>query len=100
MTQEIAVLKLKNGTEEAAPLVRVTMMALRSLMQDHPIAFFELVTLCRDRNHTLFGNTGVILRDQTLIQSDGQPHDSIRNIVVSAVTGDMMAMRLGSPVAE
>ena len=53
---------LKNGAEECLPLVNVMMMSLRSLMQENPIAFYELVMKCRDHNHKFFGNVGDILK--------------------------------------
>ena len=92
------VIKLKNGTEEVEPLVRVTMMSLRSLMSVNPVAFYELVELCKDRTHVLFGNTGKVLEERSLVQN-GVVHDSVRNIVLSAVTGEGLEMRLTSPVA-
>lgn len=94
------VLKLKNGSEEAAPLVKVTMMSVEHLMESHPIALMELVSLCRDRDHELFGNTAVELRSFALVDLDGSIHRSIRNIVLSAVEGEGLEMRLISPLAE
>jgi hypothetical protein len=91
-------MKLKNGSEELDGLVGVTMMSVRRLTQTHPIAFYELVMLCRDPKHKLFGNTGQALNDLSLV-TNGQVHDSIRNIVLSAIEGEGMDMTLVSPVA-
>jgi len=90
-------LVLKNGSEEAEPLVKVTMMSLRNLMETNLIAFYELVCLCRDGKHQLFGNTGEVLGKFSLV-SNGQVHDSIRNIVLSAAEGEGLDMRLTNPV--
>lgn len=90
------VVKLKNGAEEVEPLVKVTMMVLRDLWTKDVITAYELVMCCRDRDHQPFGNTEQKLRDRSLYPI----HDSIRNIVLSSVTGDLLEMQLGSPVAE
>jgi len=90
---------LKNGTEEAEPLVTITMMCLRDLMGSDPLAVYELVMLARDRNHELFGNARQRLEARSLVQHDGRMHDSIRNIVLSAASGDGLDMVLQSPVA-
>lgn len=91
---------LKNGAEEAKTIVNVLMKTLEDLVQQNPIAFYELVQLCKDSNHALFGNTGEILQQRALVQSDGRVHDSIQNVVLSAVQGEMLEMRLTNPVKE
>lgn len=48
---------LKNGTVEAKPLVAVTLMSLEHLINPDPIAFYELVMVCRDRDHLFFVET-------------------------------------------
>ena len=93
------IVTLKNGTQEAEPLVKVAMFSLSNLIEQDPIAFYELVMLCRDRSHSLFGNTPDKLHSLSLIEQSGQPHDSIRNVVLSAVSGDGLDMELHSPVA-
>ena len=89
---------LKNGAEEAEPLVRVTMMSLQDLMKKDPIGFYELVELCKDRHHKLFGNTGKELVARGLVNG-GTVHDSIRHIVLSAVKGEGLDMTLTNPIA-
>jgi hypothetical protein len=89
---------LKNGAEEAEPLVKVAMLSLESLIQSSPIAFYELVMKCRDSNHQFFGNTVERLKELSLVQRDGTIHDSVRNIVLSAAEGDGLDMKLVSPV--
>ena len=89
---------LKNGAQELDIQVRAVMVSLEDLLGKNPIAFYELVMKCRDWNHQFFGNTGRELRDLALVQSDGNVHDSIRNVVLSAVVGDDLEMTLGSPI--
>jgi len=76
------------STEEAV------LMNLGLLMDRNPIAFYELVSLCRDPKHRLFGNTAEVIRDLSLIQSDGTPHEVVRNVVSHHVTGDGLNMAL------
>ena len=94
----IETVKLKNGTIEAEGLVSVMMFSLRNLLQESPITFYELVMKCRDRDHQFWSDTLKSLQDLHLIQQDGKVHDSIRNIVLSAVEGEMSEMTLGSPL--
>ena len=93
-------IKLRNGAEEARPLVAVMMMSLEHLMDERPLALYDLVMRCRDRNYQFFGDNAKYLQDLSMVGSDGSIHDSIRNIVLSAVRGDGMDMILGSPVAN
>lgn len=96
--------KLKNGAVEAAPLVKATMMSIRSL---DPISLYELVEVARKPDHQPFGNTGEKLKGLALLEpaSGGfgpatRMHDSIRNIVLSAAQGEGLELELVSPVAS
>jgi hypothetical protein len=95
----VEVIRLKNGTEEAKPLVAVTMMSLEHVMDERPLALYDLVMMCRDHDYEPFGTNGDYLKDLRLVEQNGSIHDSIRNIVLSAVKGDGIDMVLGSPVA-
>ena len=92
--------KLKNGSEELDGLVNATYTALGLLYEKNPAVVYELVMKCRDRNHKLFGQSGQDLVDLNLLQPDQQPHQSVRNIVLSAVKGDGLDMQLVWPVAK
>lgn len=102
-TKQMEVVTLKNRAEEVLPLVNVTMFGLRTLMAEKPIVLYELVMLCRDRTHRLWGKTSDELLALGFIEKHNdsvQVHDSIRNIVLSAVEGDGPEMTLGNPVAR
>lgn len=92
--------KLKNGSEEEAELVAVITAALETLWKEKPIAAYELVQLCKDSEHKLFGMAGQDLASAGLLEPGNRVHDSIRNIVLSAVSGEGFEMTLGSPVAS
>lgn len=89
---------LKNGSVEPKVLVDTLMRSLKLLLVNNPIAFYELVMKCRDRNHRFFGTAAEPLKNLALVQADGDVHSSIRNVVLSAVSGEMLEMTLGSPV--
>lgn len=90
---------LKNGAEELGSFVEVMLRALSQLMTREPIAFYELVCLCRDSSHEVWPGMVEVLERAHLLKS-GRVHDSIRNVVLSAVTGDEADMALGDPRAE
>ena len=91
---------LKNGATEKKSFVMSTMISLESLLNTKPGAFYELVMKCRDNNHSFFGNTGEVLQNSRLAQPDGRIHDSIKNIVLSAVQGDSLDMQLSNPISD
>lgn len=102
MSAAMSVVKLRNGAEAPAVMVTVTMLALESLLFTNPVALYELVTSCRDPRHVLFGNTGAVLIERSLVQSvdeagRGRLESYVRDIVLSGVTGDGGAMYLCNP---
>lgn len=92
-------IRLKNGTEEAAPLVATMLITLRLLATGQPIHLYELVEKARNRSHVFWGDIGKQLAKMKLVEVDGSMNDSIRNIVLSAVEGDGLEMRVVSPKA-
>lgn len=89
--------ELKNGASEAEDVVGVAIMSIERLMRTNPIAFYELVMKCRVPAHQFFGNTRQVLMDFALVSLNGDVHDSLRNVVLSSVSGDGLNMKLGSP---
>ena len=88
---------LKNGSREAKSLVAITMTFLRSLMNDDPIVFYDFVMRCRDFNYQMFVPTEDKLKNLSLLEHNGKPHNSIKNIVVSAVSSNGLSMKIGNP---
>lgn len=91
---------LKNGNTEASGLVTSVMVSLSNLMKTNPMAIYELNEICKDAGHKIFGSLGGVLTDLALLGQDGQPHGSIKNIVLSAITGEGLEMTLGNPIRE
>jgi len=88
---------LKNGTEEVQPLVKVTMMTLNRLVGKYPLAAYDLVELCKSTQYKPLGDSNSILEKYCLI-INGEVHDSIKNIVLSAFEGEGINLKLTSPI--
>ncbi len=93
---------LKNGTREHAPLVVVVTEHLNSLINiGMGIVVYELVEMCRDANHKPFGSTGDELKARYLVEEiDGlwRVHESTKNIVLLAVSGEGLDLTVGDPI--
>ena len=94
---------LKNGGDAPGAAVTTTMLTLHELAGTDFIAFYELVAACRDRDHALFGGTASTLQAYAMVESvDGSGrasiHDAVRDIVLSAVTGEDLGLSLQSPL--
>ena len=118
MTMATETVTLKNGAEEAKPLVVVTMMTLNRLMDEGKSStVYELVQLCRNGDHALSRFDGIAERLERLnlaseiaaIPFRGankhggcqwKVHSSTRNIVLSAIEGEGLDLRLANPVAK
>lgn len=90
---------LKNGATESKLLVKAIVVSLKDLIAEDCIAFYELVELCKDPNHKLHGETNEIL-EKLNFTHDGVIENSIRNVVLSAVEGERLSMRLTNPVKK
>lgn len=86
---------LNTGEELPSHLVASVMLNLKSLLAYAPVGFYELTMLCRNPEHKLWGSSRDLLTERSLLESDGQPHDAIRQIVLAAVreTGEDMTLR-------
>jgi hypothetical protein len=89
---------LKNGSVQFKPLVIGTMITLSHLLEDEPIAFLELVEVCKDREHQVFGNADQVLKRLAMMEQDGSVHSAIRDIVLCAVEGKDLDIHLVSPI--
>ena len=93
---------LRNGSTEMKALVIMTYMNLKKMFDDMKgaIAFYELVALCKDSKHEIFPDVQKqYLISRALMQSDGRVHQSIKNVVLSATTGEGVDLSLVNPIA-
>ena len=76
------------------------MQSLNTLLAEDPIAFYELTMKARDSQHEFFGNAAQRLQALALVEPDGRINGSVRNIVLSAVTGEGLDMKLDMPTVK
>lgn len=99
MPTDVEHVKLKNGSTEAKTLVLATMTTLRYLFSRDPVLAEELVCKARNPDHVLWANTAPSLRKLGMITLGGGIHESVRNVVLSAVSGKDADLTLGDPLA-
>lgn len=92
------VVTVRNGTRHRRGTVHVIMVSLYNLMREYGMPFYELVMICRNPNHRLFGNSAEVLKSFSLLEADGQPHDVIRDVVLSAAVGEDLGLSLCWPI--
>ena len=90
---------LRNGKEAPDILVNTTMLALSTLLSQQPVAFYELVEVCRNKDHVIFGDCASRIERFGLMES-GRVHECVRDIVLSAVDGEDFDLTLHSPLPE
>lgn len=81
---------LKNGSEEFGPAVIAIHLSLTRVFNEDPMAAYDLVMKCRDSNYRMFGNAEERLANLSLMQPGGHIHDTVRNVVLSSVSGTAM----------
>lgn len=92
--------KLKNGSEADISIVVTTMISLEGLINKNPIAFYEFVMKARNPKHDMFGKTQKVVSRLALIDSNGEIHSTVKDIILSAVNGDGLDLKLTSPLLE
>lgn len=95
-------LKLRNGAEAPASVVRTSWLAIKRLADSGEMtdimALYEARELARDRTHSLWPGTGETLTKWGLLTHDGKMHDITRDVILSAVTGAEMDFSVTWPV--
>ena len=104
---QLSVVTLKNGSQEALPLVQVTMLSLRSLIDSGDLtdvlALSDLVQIARREITKPFSpEIGKRLTDLNLATATPSGswniHDSTRNIILSAAEGSGFELQLTNPI--
>src|SRR5579863_8383904 len=100
----IKFVKLRNGSEEPEVLVRTTFTAICRLYHNgfpDMLPVVDLARICqKDPTYKPYGTNEQVLKEMALLQPDGTPHDSVRNIVLSSVTGEGLNMFLVNPISN
>ncbi|MFA5143843.1 MAG: hypothetical protein WC522_06740 [Candidatus Omnitrophota bacterium] len=91
---------LKNGAFAYRDGINAVMVALQHLLESRPELFVELVRKARNPDHKIWGGAENEnhLKILNMLQSNGQLHDLTRNILLSAIEGEGLNMRLVSPI--
>lgn len=100
MTEMVA---LRNGTEESKALTAGIILASRALLSEEcktPMAFWDLVRMAQDKDYRPMKVNAAALRERNLLESDNSLHGSIKNIVLSSVEGEGLAMIYVNPVVR
>lgn len=95
-----AVVTLKNNSKELEIAVKSVMFTVRHLLKQQPLVFYDLVMRCRDREYEMWSETEDGLKKLSLLQPDGQPHGTTKNIILSAVEGDEGDMYIVNPILD
>ncbi len=91
---------LRNVPRVSAVLIEPLMLILESLFDEGlagVYAVIELVELCRDPTHVCSKDEEEKLRELSLIGTDGRVHETTRDVVLSAASGDGVGLVLVSP---
>jgi hypothetical protein len=73
---------------------------LEVLTKNDPMAVFDLVMKARDNNYQFFGDAEMRLQEHGLVEKNGQIHESIKNIVLSAFEGEGIDIVFVNPVVK
>lgn len=88
---------LMSGVFTTHAVVACVMLTLQDLFDEEPSTFYELVARCRRPEHALPDGIAAILERRGLLDRGTVP-DTVREIVLAAVKGDALALRLTWPV--
>lgn len=63
---------------------------LKKFEKNHPLAFYEFVQKCKNSNHKMFGKTQTIAMEFNLITESGEIDATVREIVLSNISNDVL----------
>lgn len=92
---------LKNGSSHPEVSVISTMMSVEGLWKSGITGMchvVELVARCKDPKVRIDLSSESALKDLGLLQGDGVPHDTVKDVVLSMAVGEGLDLTLGSPV--
>lgn len=91
---------LRTGERVPRLIVNATVEALTKLLNADPVAFAEIVRHCRDRDHELTGTYRariMAVASSLMLEERGSVHELVQHVIVSAVEGDGLHMRIVDP---
>ncbi|MBF0570546.1 MAG: hypothetical protein HQL12_01620 [Candidatus Omnitrophica bacterium] len=99
----MVIAKLRNGSEEYLSAVNLIFVSLKTLMEEGflgALALYELHQKALNPSHKIDEEYSQPLRELNLVQSDGELHDTTKNIVLSSIDGEGLDMHLVKPVVS
>ena len=95
---------LRNGSQEADVLVNSTFMVLKHMFESGipgMLLASDLLQICAGCPDYEPSTTAIEeLKERSLLQQDGRPHTSIKNVVLSSFEGTGLDAVLVSPLSE
>ena len=91
-------MKLRNGSEVAKPIVTYAMMATKRLAEELPFVLFEAVKMARNPDYKPSVEICETLESYGLLK-DGEMRRAVRDVIASAASGEGWDVTIGSPVA-
>ncbi len=95
---------LRDGSQVLKVTVDAVMSNLMGAREDNMIAVVDLVERCRDDSFSFFANpfcdSRLILRKYELINERGEVHDEVKKVVLNAVQGEDLSLKLVSPLFQ
>ena len=98
------IVTLRNGYTTSRVSMAVTFLHVELLLKQNSMAFYDLVTACRNPEHQLWPESEEILMLSTLVESvdaagRARIHEHTRSVVLSMVEGEELEMHLVNPIA-
>jgi hypothetical protein len=98
MMDGIPMVQLKDGASVPKVTVTTALMNLQHLRNTNPVALFELVEIARNPGHVPFPGTKDALQKMSMLDGLGKIHDDTRKVIVNAIPGDLMELRIVDPM--
>jgi hypothetical protein len=96
--------KLRNGAEELVTQVDAIHMSLRTLFEQHPISFYDVVMFAKNSSYNIFPVNAEPLVQLGLLNEGPvnkySIHDSVKSIILSSVEGEGSNLKLVNPLKE
>jgi len=92
--------RLKDGSVEHAAAVNTILINLELLAEIDARALMDAMLKARNPNHPIIAESVVSVLARLGIVRDGHMHDTVRKVLLNAVTEDGGTLAVGNPLAE
>lgn len=100
LVEESPVVTLKNGKSASRVTVKRVMDKMKDMLSipNGAILLNDLVMKCQNERHQFFDGCAAKLYELGFLDSDGVVFPSMRDIVLSSITGEGQDLGFGSPI--